>query len=96
MSTKTIQNHEVADHAYRLWEKAGRPHGRDLEFWVQAEAELRRTANGERARLDVAAAGSALSGAPTNRPEAKHTRELQPRTSQTAQSLTRKGTSRAR
>jgi hypothetical protein len=26
--------------AYALWEEAGRPDGRELEFWSQAEAEL--------------------------------------------------------
>ncbi|HTL19005.1 MAG TPA: DUF2934 domain-containing protein [Patescibacteria group bacterium] len=27
--------------AYELWENAGRPVGRDLEFWLAAEAKLR-------------------------------------------------------
>lgn len=27
--------------AYELWENAGRPSGRDLEFWLAAEATLR-------------------------------------------------------
>jgi hypothetical protein len=27
--------------AHQLWEQHGRPVGRDLEFWLQAEAELR-------------------------------------------------------
>ena len=26
--------------AYQLWENAGRPVGRDLEFWLAAEAQL--------------------------------------------------------
>lgn len=26
--------------AHRLWESAGRPHGHDLRFWLQAEREL--------------------------------------------------------
>jgi hypothetical protein len=26
--------------AHRLWEAAGRPHGNDLRFWLQAEREL--------------------------------------------------------
>jgi Protein of unknown function (DUF2934) len=26
--------------AYQLWENAGRPAGRDLEFWLEAEAKL--------------------------------------------------------
>ena len=27
--------------AYQLWESAGRPAGRDLEFWLAAEAQVR-------------------------------------------------------
>ena len=27
--------------AYQLWENAGRPAGRDLEFWLAAENQLR-------------------------------------------------------
>lgn len=30
----------VAARAYELWEKAGRPEGRDEEFWHLAEQEL--------------------------------------------------------
>lgn len=33
---------EVPRRAYQLWEGAGRPSGRDLEHWLQAEAELLR------------------------------------------------------
>lgn len=29
----------IANRAYRLWEKAGRPCGRDLDFWLAAESE---------------------------------------------------------
>jgi len=29
-----------ADLAYRLWEQAGRPNGRDQDFWLQAGAML--------------------------------------------------------
>ncbi len=32
---------EVAQRAYQIWQAAGRPTGRDLEHWLQAEAELR-------------------------------------------------------
>jgi Protein of unknown function (DUF2934) len=31
---------QIRDHAQTLWENAGRPDGRDLEFWYAAEAEL--------------------------------------------------------
>jgi hypothetical protein len=29
----------IANRAYRLWEKAGHPSGRDLDFWLAAENE---------------------------------------------------------
>ena len=29
----------LSDRAYYLWEQAGRPEGREQEFWLQAEAE---------------------------------------------------------
>jgi hypothetical protein len=31
---------QIRSHAHMLWEKAGRPDGRDDEFWHAAEAEL--------------------------------------------------------
>jgi hypothetical protein len=32
---------EIDARAYRLWEQAGRPEGRESEFWHLAEQELR-------------------------------------------------------
>ena len=32
---------ETRDRAHKLWQEAGRPEGRDLEFWLQAERQLR-------------------------------------------------------
>ena len=32
---------EIAARAREIWEQQGRPAGRDVEFWLQAEAELR-------------------------------------------------------
>jgi hypothetical protein len=37
MSDKIQRIHE---HAYHLWEKEGRPNGRHLEHWTQAESEV--------------------------------------------------------
>ena len=34
-------NAEIQQRAHQLWEQAGRPEGRDEEFWYQAERELR-------------------------------------------------------
>ena len=32
---------DIRERAHRLWEQAGRPEGRDDEFWHAAEQELR-------------------------------------------------------
>ena len=34
-------NQEIKARARELWEQSGCPAGRDLEFWLQAEAEIR-------------------------------------------------------
>jgi hypothetical protein len=36
-----VDEASVSRVAYRLWENAGRPAGRDLEFWLAAEAQVR-------------------------------------------------------
>ncbi len=35
-----VNRDQVAQRAYQLWEAAGRPAGRDLEYWLQAESEI--------------------------------------------------------
>jgi len=35
-----LRRDEVARRALQLWRAAGRPTGRDLEYWLQAEVEL--------------------------------------------------------
>jgi len=37
---------EVVRRAYELWEKAGKPEGRDQEFYHQAERELENESEG--------------------------------------------------
>ena len=37
-----ITNNEIAQRAYELWERAGRPDGKAHENWLQAETELNR------------------------------------------------------
>ncbi|HWD20761.1 MAG TPA: DUF2934 domain-containing protein [Verrucomicrobiae bacterium] len=38
-------NPEIARRAYEIWEQSGRAHGRDVEHWLRAEAEIRGRAN---------------------------------------------------
>lgn len=35
------QADEVAARAYQIWDHEGRPDGRDVDHWLQAEQELR-------------------------------------------------------
>jgi hypothetical protein len=32
---------DIAKRAYELWEQSGRPAGKDIDFWLKAEAESR-------------------------------------------------------
>jgi hypothetical protein len=38
----TSSRHEVRIHerAYQIWERAGRPEGKAVEHWLQAQAEI--------------------------------------------------------
>ncbi len=35
-----VSREQIAQMAYNVWEKAGRPQGRDWEFWFEAERQL--------------------------------------------------------
>jgi len=37
-----VTREAIAVRAHALWEQAGHPNGRDLEFWVQAEQQLKK------------------------------------------------------
>jgi hypothetical protein len=57
---------DVAACAYMIWEKDGRPHGRDAEHWFQAETLLRAM----RAAETGAAKEAAKAAPPTSKPAA--------------------------
>jgi hypothetical protein len=67
MGTEIIPNNHVANRAYQLWEQAGRPHGRDLEFWIQAEAEVHAAPAPGKTALASAAASQPLQAAQPTR-----------------------------
>ena len=46
MNQKPLSHEVIAERAYSLWQQAGRPAGRDEEFWLRAEAELAAPASG--------------------------------------------------
>jgi len=37
----SAEQDKIRDLAYRLWQEAGSPHGRDQEFWFAAEQQLK-------------------------------------------------------
>ena len=39
-SSCQTSSEEIARRAYLLWEQQGRPDGRDLDYWLQAEAQF--------------------------------------------------------
>ena len=39
---KTMSQQEIGDRAYQKWEAAGKPSGKDLKFWLEAQHELSR------------------------------------------------------
>jgi Protein of unknown function (DUF2934) len=39
-SIQMANEQQIRNYAHQLWEKAGRPEGRDAEFWHAAEVEL--------------------------------------------------------
>ena len=42
--SKALNGSEVRVAAYQMWEQAGHPAGRDLQFWLDAEAQVGTTA----------------------------------------------------
>jgi hypothetical protein len=39
--TRMMRRRRVKARAYELWEEAGRPSGRDVEFWLEAERQVK-------------------------------------------------------
>lgn len=37
----TTEREEIARAAYLLWERDGQPQGRDEQYWLEAEAQIR-------------------------------------------------------
>ena len=74
-----LSREEIASRAYQIWEACGRPPGRELEHWLQAERELA-SPSGE-ANLEDAPASSSPpwgSGAhPSAAPGAESPMEVQ-------------------
>jgi hypothetical protein len=47
----------VRERAYQIWEEAGRPEGKAVEHWLQAEAEISAQERGLEAEIKLEAEG---------------------------------------
>jgi len=63
MSDSNIPTHEqITRRAYEIFIERGRPEGRDLEHWLEAEKQLRAAGQGKNAsQLTATSSGSGLS-----------------------------------
>jgi len=43
---RLMRRRRVKARAYELWEEAGRPTGRDVEFWLEAERQVKQRQEG--------------------------------------------------
>jgi hypothetical protein len=51
---------EISCLAFQLWEKAGRPEGRDLEFWLGAEKHFLALRKAETVKVQTVVANPAI------------------------------------
>jgi hypothetical protein len=40
LSPSSSRRARITARAYQMWEQAGRPSGRDIDFWLEAEREI--------------------------------------------------------
>ncbi|MGY8684068.1 DUF2934 domain-containing protein [Bradyrhizobium sp. UFLA05-153] len=66
---------QISRRAHELWQDAGRPQGRDLEFWLRAERELRAKHVRRGSGQPAASCANDVTKAPWNR---KHADNLNP------------------
>jgi hypothetical protein len=48
-----VTNEQIAQRAFEIWDREGRPEGRDQEHWFRAEAELTQQADGSARKPDI-------------------------------------------
>ena len=56
VSEVAANRNEISCLAFQLWDKAGRPEGRDLEFWLGAEAQFLTLVRPEVVKVETVAA----------------------------------------
>ena len=67
----TVDQEKIRQLAYDLWESGGRPEGREMEFWLRAEAEIAAGKPPAAAKSAKAKAPVAPKAAPAKGPRGK-------------------------
>jgi hypothetical protein len=62
----TVTHEEISRKAREIWEREGRPEGRDKEHWLQAEAELRQESGGGAEPQNVTSEDSSILKVPAD------------------------------
>jgi hypothetical protein len=50
---RLLSQQEIGEKAYQKWEAAGRPLGKDLKFWLEAQRELSRGNSNRSLKIDL-------------------------------------------
>ena len=66
--SSTPTHEQIAARAYEIFIERGRPEGRDLDHWLEAEAQLRASAQTESGARTPATQGSSRSASATRAP----------------------------
>jgi len=62
-----ITSHEdISKRAREIWEREGRPQGRDMEHWLQAEAELRQASLRDQTGTNITSTDDAMLKVPSS------------------------------
>jgi hypothetical protein len=79
MKMHGISDDSIRERAYQIWEREGRPHGRDYDHWIQARVELiAEAASNQRPRKPAQLSTAAAKSAPAKPAAAKPARQLRP------------------
>ncbi|TXH37716.1 MAG: DUF2934 domain-containing protein [Rhodospirillaceae bacterium] len=67
---RSMDEERIRRHAYQLWEEAGKPNGRDREFWERAKELAAIEENQSLATKSRPATGESATSTPVEPPEA--------------------------
>lgn len=59
-SFNMMTHEEISKKAREIWEREGRPIGRDIEHWLQAELEMRQAPDGDQAHQNLTSQDAAM------------------------------------